>query len=488
MCQKGARRESEEDVLKLRAFNTLTKRKEEFVPIEKGKVGMYVCGPTVYDYIHIGNARSFVAFDVIRRYLEYKGYKVTYVSNLTDVDDKTIRRAKEVGISLQQLGEKYSDAYFNDLTKLGIKKPTINPRATQHIEEIINLIQTLIDKGYAYVVDGNVCYDISKFKDYGKLSGNKAEALEAGARIEVDPRKRNPADFSLWKKQKSGEPAWSSPWGRGRPGWHIECSVMSTKYLGETLDIHAGGKDLIFPHHENEIAQSEAATGKPFAKYWLHNEWLTVNGEKMSKSLGNFITAHEAIEKYGSQVVRLFLVSVHYRSPIDFNDRSLKQAKSNLEKLLNAMENFHALRERERKRAVGKELLKQVEKIRQKFEEAMDDDFNTALAVSALFSLTREINRYAKDHMEIGAEVKKNIKGIVKRLVKDVLGIKMDGRKPETDKLVENLMNLIIDIRRQMREQEHWKTADEIRAKLRALGLVLEDKPEGTEWKIERKL
>jgi len=468
-------------------FNTLTKRKEEFVPIEEGRVGMYVCGPTVYDYIHIGNARSFVAFDVIRRYLEHKGYKVTYVSNLTDVDDKTIRRAKEMGISLQQLGEKYSDAYFNDLTKLDIKKPDINPRATQHIEEIINLIQTLIDKGYAYLVDGNVYYDISKFEDYGKLSGNKAEALEAGARIEVDPRKRNPADFALWKRQKSGEPAWNSPWGKGRPGWHIECSVMSMKYLGETLDIHAGGKDLIFPHHENEIAQSEAESGKPFAKYWLHNEWLTVNGEKMSKSLGNFITAHEAIEKYGSQVVRLFLASIHYRSPIDFNDRSLKQTKRNLEKLLNAMEKFDALREEERKRAGGEELLKQAEKTRQKFEEAMDDDFNTALAVSALFSLAREINRYAKDHVEIRADVKKKIMGIVKRLVEDVLGIKMERRKAEADKLLENLMNLIIEIRRQMRERGDWKTADEIRAKLRVLGLVLEDTPEGTKWKIERK-
>ncbi|NIR87552.1 cysteine--tRNA ligase [Candidatus Bathyarchaeota archaeon] len=471
----------------MRVFNTLTKKKEKFVPIEKGKVGMYVCGPTVYDYIHIGNARSFVAFDVIRRYLEYKGYKVTYVSNLTDVDDKTIRRAKEMGISLQQLGEKYSDAYFNNLAKLDIKKPSVNPRATQHIEEIISLIQTLIDKGYAYVVDGNVYYDISKFEDYGKLSGNKAEALETGARIEVDPHKRNPADFALWKRQKSGEPAWNSPWGKGRPGWHVECSVMSMKYLGETLDIHAGGKDLIFPHHENEIAQSEAATGKAFAKYWLHNEWLTVNGEKMSKSLGNFITAHEAIEKHGSQVVRLFLASVHYRSPIDFNDRNLKQTKRNLEKILNAIERLDALREGEHKRADGEELLKKVEKIRQKFEEAMDDDFNTALAVSALFGLTREINRYVKDHVEIRSEVKKKIMRIAKRLVEDVLGIKMERRKPETDKLLEDLMDLIIDIRRQMREREDWDTADEIRAKLRALGLVLEDTPEGTKWKIKRK-
>ncbi|UCE16975.1 MAG: cysteine--tRNA ligase [Candidatus Bathyarchaeota archaeon] len=468
----------------MKVFNNLTKRKEEFVPVEKGKVNMYVCGPTVYDYIHIGNARSFVAFDVIRRYLEYKGYKVTYVSNLTDVDDKTIRRAKERRISIQQLGEKYSDAYFDDLTKLGMKKPDINPRATQHIEEIIDLIQILIDKKYAYVVDGNVYYDISKFEDYGKLSGNKAEALEAGARIEVDPRKRNPADFALWKRQKSEEPAWNSPWGKGRPGWHIECSVMSMKYLGETLDIHAGGKDLIFPHHENEITQSEAATGKPFAKYWLHNEWLTVNGEKMSKSLGNFITAHEAIEKYGSQVVRLFLVSVHYRSHIDFNDRSLKQAKRNLEKLFNAMEMFEALRE-EHKSAGGKELFKQVEKIRQKFEEAMDDDFNTSLAVSALFSLTRKINLYVKDHGEIETEVKKKIRGIVKRLVEDVFGIKMERRKPETDKLVENLMKLIIEIRRQLRERGDWETADDIRAKLKALELVLEDTPKGTEWKIE---
>ena len=472
----------------LRVFNTLTKRKQEFIPTEKGKVSMYVCGPTVYDYIHIGNARSFVAFDVIRRYLEYKGYKVTYVSNVTDVDDKTIKRAKEMGTSIQQLGEKYSDAYFNDLTRLGIKKPNINPRATQHIQEIINLVQTLIDRGYAYLADGNVYYDISRFHDYGRLSGNKAEALEAGARIEVDHNKRNPADFALWKRQKSGEPAWNSPWGKGRPGWHIECSAMSMKYLGETLDIHAGGKDLIFPHHENEIAQSEAATEKPFAKYWLHNEWLTVGGEKMSKSLGNFITAHEAIEKYGSQVVRLFLVSVHYRSPIDFNDRNLKQAKRNLEKLLNAIEKFDALREEKRKKADGKELLEQAEKTRQKFEEAMDDDFNTALAVSALFGLTREINRYVEDHEEVGVEVKKEVMGIVKRLVEDVLGIKIERRRSETDKLVENLMNLVIDIRRQVREREDWKTADEIRAKLRALGLVLEDTSEGTRWKIVRKL
>ncbi len=472
----------------LKVFNTLRKRKENFVPAEKGKVGMYVCGPTVYDCIHIGNARSFVAFDVIRRYLEYKGYNVMYVSNLTDVDDKTIRRAKEMGISLQQLGERYSNDYFNDLATLNIKKPDINPRATQHIEEIIDLIQILLDKGRAYVADGTVYYDVSKVEEYGKLSGNKAEALEAGARIEVDPKKRTPADFVLWKKQKPGEPAWSSPWGKGRPGWHVECSVMAMKYLGETLDIHGGGKDLIFPHHENEIVQSESASGKPFAKYWLHNEWLTVNGEKMSKSLGNFITAHEAIEKYGSQVVRFFLASIHYRSPIDFNDRSLKQAKRSLEKFLNTMEKFDELGERKHKKANGEDLLKKVEKTRQKFEEAMDNDFNTPLAVSALSSLIREINQYVKDHVEINAEVKEKITKIAKGLMEDILGIKIERQKPETDKLVADLMNLIIDMRQHLRERQDWKATDKIRTKLRALGLVLEDKPEGTEWKFKRKL
>jgi len=472
----------------LKVFNTLRKRKENFVPAKKGKVGMYVCGPTVYDYIHIGNARSFVAFDVIRRYLEYKGYNVTYVSNLTDVDDKTIRRAKEMGISLQQLGERYSSDYFNDLTTLNIKKPDVNPRATQHIEEIIDLIQILIDKRCAYIVEGNVYCDVSKFEEYGKLSGNKAEALEAGARIEVDPNKKSPADFALWKKQKPGEPAWSSPWGKGRPGWHVECSVMSMKYLGETLDIHGGGKDLIFPHHENEIVQSESASGKPLAKYWLHNEWLTVNGEKMSKSLGNFITAHEAIEKYGSQVVRFFLASIHYRSPIDFNDRSLKQAKRSLEKFLNTVEKFNALEERKHKEPDGEDLLKKVEKTRQKFEEAMDNDFNTPLAVSALSSLIREINQYVKDHVEIDAEVKEKITKIIKRLMEDILGIKIERQKPETDKLVEDLMDLIIDMRQHLRERQDWKATDKIRTKLRALGLVLEDKPEGTEWKFKRKL
>jgi len=470
----------------LKVLNTLTGRKEEFVPMDGKRVRMYVCGPTVYDYVHIGNARSFVAFDVIRRYLGYKGYEVTYVSNLTDVDDKTIKRSEEMGISLQQLGEKYSDAYFEEIAKLNIKKPDVNPRATQHLSEIIDLVQILIDKGYAYIVDGDVYYDVSKFEDYGQLSGNRTEALEAGARIETDPRKRNPADFALWKRQKPGEPAWNSPWGMGRPGWHVECSAMSMKYLGETLDIHAGGKDLVFPHHENEIAQSEAATGKPFVKYWLHNEWLTVNGEKMSKSLGNFVTAHEAVERYGPQVVRYFLASVHYRSPIDFNDQSLGQAKRNLERLLNAMESFEALEVSGQKGVDDEALLQEAKEAKQRFEEAMDDDFNTPLAISTLFDLTKAINVYVEAHGTIEAKVKEEILGILKGLVENVMGIKLERERPEREELTENLLNLILDLRERMREKKDWKIADEIRNRLQTLGFVFEDTPEGTKWKIKR--
>jgi len=470
----------------LKVFNTLTGRKEEFVPMDGERVRMYVCGPTVYDFIHIGNARSFVAFDVIRRYLEYKGYEVIYVSNLTDVDDKTIKRSEEMGISLQQLGEKFGDAYFKDSAKLNIKKPGVNPRATQHISEIIDLIQTLIDKGYAYIVNGDVYYDVSKFEDYGLLSGNRAEALETGARIEVDPRKRNPADFALWKRQKPGEPAWNSPWGKGRPGWHVECSAMSMKYLGETLDIHAGGKDLIFPHHENEIAQSEATTGRPFVKYWLHNEWLTVNGEKMSKSLGNFITAHDAMERYGPQVVRYFLASVHYRSPIDFNDQSLGQAKRNLERMLNAMESLKALEVSGQKQVDDEALLQEAKEAKQRFEEAMNDDFNTPLAISALFNLTKAINVYAETHGTIEEKVKEEILEILRGLVENVLGIKLEREKPEREELTENLLNLILDLRERMREKRDWKTADEIRNRLQTLGFVIEDTPDGAKWKIKR--
>jgi len=470
----------------LKVHNTLTRQKEEFVPLEKNKVRIYVCGPTVYDDIHIGNARAFVAFDVVRRYIEYKGFKVTYVSNLTDVDDKTVKRMKKTGISLQQLGEKYSDTYFKDIADLNVKKPDINPRATQHIEEIINLIQTLIDKGCAYVVDGEVYYDVSKFEDYGKLSGNKAEALKAGARIEVNPHKRNPADFVLWKKTEPKEPSWISPWGKGRPGWHIECSAMSMKYLGETFDIHAGGEDLIFPHHENEIAQSESATGKTFAKYWLHNGWLTVNGEKMSKSLGNFITARDAIEKYGPQIVRFFLASVHYRSSIDFSDRGLRQAHRNLERLISSVENLDALKESQQKSIDDKSLLKKAEETKQRFEEAMDDDFNSSLATSALFNLVKEINKFTETHTEMEGRTKRKIVKIMRSLLEDVLGIQVKMYKPESENLVKDLMDTIFEIRQEARERGDWETSDEIRKKLKKIGFAIEDTPEGTKWKIKQ--
>jgi len=469
----------------LKVFNTLSKRKEDFKPMVKDRVRMYVCGPTVYDDIHIGNARSFVAFDVIRRYLEYKGYNVYYVSNITDVDDKTIKRARQTKISLQELGERYSNSYFEDIAKLNIKKPEINPRATQHIEEIIDLVQILMDKGYAYQIGGDIYYNVARFKDYGKLSGNKAKALKAGARIDINPHKKNPADFALWKGQKRGEPAWNSPWGKGRPGWHIECSTMSMKYLGKTFDIHGGGKDLVFPHHENEIAQSRSATGKSFAKYWLHNEWLIVNGKKMSKSLGNFVTAHEAIEKYGARVVRFFLASVHYRSPMDFNDKDLKQAERNLERLTNAIESFRALKEIEHREPDDEALLQKTREAKQKFEEAMDDDFNTSLTVSAIFDLVKEINKYTEAYKDIERQVKKEISEILKALVEDVLGITMERKKPESGKLVEDLVELILFIRQQIREKGDWKTSDEIRSRLQRLGLIIEDTAEESKWKIK---
>ncbi len=470
----------------LMVYNTLSRRKERFKPVRGGrKVYMYVCGPTVYDLIHVGNARALVAADVVRRYLEYKGYEVLHVSNITDVDDKTIRRAKELGLSLQQLGEIYSEAYFKDLERLNVKRPHINPRATQHINEMIELIQKLIDKGYAYEVDGNVYYDVSKFEDYGKLSGNKAEALKMGARIEVDPRKRNPADFALWKRRKEDEPAWLSPWGWGRPGWHIECSTMSMKYLGDYFDIHMGGKDLIFPHHENEIAQSEAATGKPFVKYWLHNEWVTVGGRKMAKSLGNFITVREALKRYNPQVLRFFLVSAHYRSPIDFNEENLKHAERNLKRILNAVERFSALRERDKKTRKDEELLQELERMRLKFEAAMDDDFNTPLAISAVLEFMKVLNTYTEAEGEVDASTKGEVIEVSSKVL-DVLGIKVEARRAERPELVNDLISLIVDVRQKLRERRDWEVADEIRDRLRELGVFLEDTPEGTVWRIER--
>jgi len=475
------------DAMVLMVFNTLGMRKEAFMPLHKNEVVMYVCGPTVYDFIHIGNARAFVLADVIRRYFEYKGFKVKLVCNITDIDDKMIKRAEETGLSLQQLGEIYSDAYFEDIAKLGIKKPDVSPRATQHIPEIIESVQVLIEKGYAYEVEGDVYFDISKSEAYGKLSGNKAEALEMGARIEVNPKKRNPADFALWKAQKKGEPGWHSPWGIGRPGWHIECSTMSMKYLGENFDIHMGGKDLIFPHHENEIAQAEAATGQPFARYWLHNEWLTVDGKKMSKSLGNFITVRDALKMAKPRVLRFFLLSAHYRSPIDFNKENLKLAETNLERLTNTAERLNALWERSEHTFEEGNLLAEVKEAKGRFEEAMDDDFNTPLAFSAVFNIAKAINNYADSSAQITVATRKETSETLCSLL-DVLGIPVEPveRKIDQTDLAKKLVDLIIDLRQEMRKRMDWKTADEIRDRLQKIGFIIEDAKEGTKWKMQK--
>jgi cysteinyl-tRNA synthetase len=471
----------------LMVYNTMGKRTERFVPLRKKEVRIYVCGPTVYDYVHIGNARAFVVADVVRRYLEYKGYKVKLVCNVTDIDDKIINRANETGTSVQQLGEFFTEAYLKDVAVLNIKEADVSPRATKYVPEIVEAIEVLFEKGYAYKADGDVYFDVSKFDGYGKLSGNKAEALQMGARIEVDPKKRNPADFALWKSWKTGEPGWHSPWGKGRPGWHIECSTMATKYLGETFDIHMGGKDLIFPHHENEVAQAEAATGKPFARYWLHNEWLTVDGNKMSKSLGNFVTVRDALKICEPRVLRFFLISAHYRSPIDFNKEALKVAETNLERLMNALEEFENLREKHVRGQKERNLLSDVREAKGNLEEAMDNDFNTPLAVSTLFGIARSLYGYIENNSEIETKVKNEVSKIYRGLL-DVFGIETTPAELETEqaKLMVDLMQLIIDLRKEIKDRREWDVADEIRRRLRDIGIELEDTPEGTRWKKKR--
>ncbi|MBQ1302681.1 MAG: cysteine--tRNA ligase, partial [Firmicutes bacterium] len=385
----------------MKIYNTLTRKKEEFVPINENEVKVYVCGPTVYNFFHIGNARPFVVFDTLRKYLEYRGYKVTFVQNFTDVDDKILKRANEEGITPLEVGEKYIGEYYKDAQALNVKKATVHPRVTENIPEIIDFVQKLIDKGYAYEVDGDVYYSTRKFPEYGKLSGQNIEELEAGARIMIGEKKKDPLDFALWKAQKEGEGlAWESPWGMGRPGWHIECSVMSTKYLGETIDIHAGGQDLQFPHHENEIAQSEACTGKKFANYWMHNGYITIDNEKMSKSKGNFFTVRDILQEYEGEVMRFFLLSGHYRGPINFSRDLMEQAKNGLTRMRNAKSNLEHLVSAGADGAMTEDEAAKLEalgKYREQFIEAMDDDLNTADALSAIFELIRDVNTDVKD-------------------------------------------------------------------------------------------
>ena len=458
----------------MKIYNSQTRRKEEFVPIEPGKVRIYSCGPTVYNYFHIGNARPFIMFDLLRRYLEYRGYEVKFVQNFTDIDDKMIKRANEEGTTVEELGDRFIAEYFKDADALGIHRATVHPRATRHIGDIIGLIKRLEKNGLAYNVNGDVYFDTEAFPGYGKLSGQNLEDLEAGARIDVDDAKRHPMDFALWKAQKPGEPAWPSPWGMGRPGWHIECSAMSMKYLGETIDIHCGGKDLLFPHHENEIAQSEGATGKPFVHYWMNNGHINVDNQKMSKSLGNFFTVRDISKEFDLEAVRMFMISAHYRSPVNFSKEMIEQSKAALDRLYTARDNWTFLLDHAPERELNEAEQALIAKGREavaKFDEAMDDDLNTADAIGAIFELVKEGN------LAITADTARAaIKSTLSTLkeMTDVLGI----LARENDAIPDDIKALV-EQRKQARAEKNWAESDRLRDEITARGFVLEDTPKG---------
>ena len=467
----------------MKIYNTLTRKKEEFVPIEPGKVRMYSCGPTVYDYFHIGNARPFIIFDCMRRYLEYRGYQVKFVQNFTDIDDKMIKRANDEGITVKELGERFIAEYFKDAKKLGIHEATVHPKATENINEIIALVKTLEDKGFAYEVDGNVYFSTKKFAQYGKLSKQPLEDLEAGARISVSEEKRDVMDFALWKAQKPGEPAWESPWGMGRPGWHIECSAMANKYLGKTIDIHSGGQDLIFPHHENEIAQSECANGQNFSNYWMHNGYINIDNKKMSKSLGNFFTVRDITEKYDGQVVRFFMLSAHYRNPINFSDTLMQQAKSAVERIETCIANLEFLLTNAPARPLNQDEAAYVQKLtelKQKFIDAMDDDLNTADAISVLFDITYAANTAIANDGTTASEVIEKTLSLIHELG-DVLGLFEKKAAVSLDDEIEAL----IQKRQDARVAKNWAEADAIRDQLKAMGVELKDTPLGVKWEIK---
>ena len=468
----------------LKIYNTLTRKKEEFIPLKNGEVGMYVCGPTVYNYIHIGNARPFIIFEVVKRFLKFKGYRVRYIQNLTDIDDKMINNAKELKITVSELAEKFIKEYFTDADSLNIERADAHPRATEHIREIIELVKGLIEKGYAYEIDGDVFFDVFKFKDYGKLSGQNTEELKSGARVEVNERKKEAIDFSLWKKAKEGEPSWGSPWGNGRPGWHIECSAMSIKYLGKTFDIHAGGSDLVFPHHENEIAQSEAYTNQQFVRYWMHNGYLCLNNQKMSKSLGNIMKVRDICQNYKGEVIRYFILSAHYRSPLNFSEEQLQQARSSLQRLDNVIFNVrHLLKQdkfRESKNKDDNLILEKRKESEQNFIEAMDDDFNTPIALSQLFAFTREVNIYLNSQCPKNKEILEGILKFYQELAGEILGILKDFDQEES---LEQEIKKLIDKREEARKETNWIESDRIRDKLQEKGILLEDTPNGARWK-----
>ena len=465
----------------MKVFNSMTRQKEEFVPITPGQVKMYACGPTVYNFIHVGNARPAIVFDVLRRYLEYRGYQVTFVQNFTDVDDKIINRANEEGISSREVAEKYIKEYFTDAQGLGIRPATIHPKATENMEQIIDMVKTLVDKGFAYPVNGDVYYRTSKFHNYGCLSHQPLEELEAGARIDVNDVKEDPMDFALWKAAKPGEPAWDSPWGPGRPGWHIECSAMSNRYLGKTIDIHGGGQDLQFPHHENEIAQSEAANGCKFVNYWMHNGFLNIDNKKMSKSEGNFFTVREAAAVYGYEPIRFFMLSAHYRSPINYSKESLTQAQAALERLYTADENLKFLSENGAQgemTAAEQAVADTFADYRARFVEAMDDDLNTADAIGVLFELVRAVNTAVEGTptKAFAAECRKALHEFT-----DVRGLLY--QKKEEEQGDDGAIEALIQARTAAKAAKDWAKADQIRDQLKDMGIEIKDTPNGVQWK-----
>ena len=477
----------------MKLYNTMTNKIEEFKTIEENKVKMYVCGPTVYNYIHLGNARPIVVFDTLARYFKYKGMEVDYVQNFTDVDDKIINKSIEEGISASEVSEKYIKCFFEDINRLNILDSVKRPKVTENMEEIIEIIQKLIDNGFAYEKDGDVYFEVKKYKDYGKLSNQKIEELELGARIDVSEIKKNPMDFALWKKKKDGEPFWESPWGQGRPGWHIECSAMAKKYLGDTFDIHGGGQDLVFPHHENEIAQSKCAYHGNFANYWLHNGFIQINGDKMSKSLGNFFLLREILEKFSGNVVRLFILSTHYRKPINFSFENIEDTKKALQNIVKSMNKFEDIVEKYKNEKTADiknlDFSQKIDEFDKKFEDAMDEDMNTPQALATIFDQIRETNKFIsvnKDELStIYAEIEKSYESL-KRKIGNVFGIEieMENSAKEEDgenmELTKKLIELLIKLRSEARSEKNFELSDEIRDELKGLGVEIKDNRDGT--------
>ena len=474
----------------IRVYNTMSGQLEEFKTVEEGKVKMYVCGPTVYNYIHIGNARPIIFFDTVRRYLEYRGYDVKYVSNFTDVDDKIINKANEEGVTIDEIVKRYIAAFLEDTAKLNLKEEgMIRPKATENIGEMIKMIKELESKGYAYAIDGDVYFEVEKYEDYAALSHHNIEDLKSGARIDIDTRKKSPVDFALWKSAKEGEPFWNSPWGKGRPGWHIECSAMSKKYLGDSFDIHGGGQDLIFPHHENEIAQSKCSHGGEYGRYWMHNGYLNIRGEKMSKSKGNFFTLRDILKDYDGNMIRFFMLSSHYRKPIDFSDEELEMAKTAIERIENTI-----LRAEEVLKSTPTDITENLQEIsefletsKKKFEDGMDDDFNTAIAIGTVFEMVKEINRFIDltQKSKEGLQVLRNSVEFIKQIVIDVLGIKLN-LEMKVEGLSNELVELMLDLRMNAKKDKNFALADDIRNRLSNLGIEIKDGKDKTAWTLKR--